>query len=144
MATRACTGLTGFLRGKPSSLLAPPAPAPPSRPLTTPHPPPTLRYLGVCLHPPCVVTEYCARGSLNDVLKRARTSTSLRGHLDWSRRLHMALDAAKGMLYLHSCTPAVIHRDLKSANLLVDKHWRVKVGRGAGRVGSTTLTLHAC
>lgn len=41
----------------------------------------------------------------------------------------MALDAAKGMNYLHTSDPPVIHRDLKSPNLLVDKHWRVKVGR---------------
>ena len=40
----------------------------------------------------------------------------------------MALDAAKGMNYLHTSDPPVIHRDLKSPNLLVDKHWRVKVG----------------
>ena len=33
----------------------------------------------------------------------------------------------QGMLYLHSRSPAVLHRDLKSANLLVDKHWRAKV-----------------
>ena len=39
----------------------------------------------------------------------------------------MALEAAKGMLYLHSRVDVVLHRDLKSANLLVDKHWRVKV-----------------
>ena len=42
-------------------------------------------------------------------------------------RLSMALDAAKGMNYLHTSDPPVIHRDLKSPNLLVDKHWRVKV-----------------
>jgi serine/threonine protein kinase len=39
----------------------------------------------------------------------------------------MALDAAKGMLHLHSQNPPVLHRDLKSANLMVDKHWNVKV-----------------
>lgn len=39
----------------------------------------------------------------------------------------MALGAAKGMLYLHTRQPPILHRDLKSANLLVDKHWRVKV-----------------
>ena len=42
-------------------------------------------------------------------------------------RLSMVLDAAKGMMYLHSSEPPVIHRDLKSPNLLVDKHWKVKV-----------------
>jgi len=39
----------------------------------------------------------------------------------------MMLDAAKGMLYLHSHKPTIIHRDLKSPNLLVDGNWTVKV-----------------
>ncbi|KAK9830425.1 hypothetical protein WJX72_011709 [[Myrmecia] bisecta] len=89
--------------------------------------PNVVMYLGVCPSPPSVVTEYCARGSLNDVLKRARSVPSLAVQLDWARRLNMVLDAAKGMNYLHSSDPPVIHRDLKSPNLLVDKHWRVKV-----------------
>ncbi len=42
-----------------------------------------------------------------------------------------ALDAAKGMLYLHSRSPPILHRDLKSPNLLVDAHWRVKVSQNA-------------
>jgi serine/threonine protein kinase len=41
----------------------------------------------------------------------------------------MALDAAKGMNYLHNFDPPVIHRDLKSQNLLVDQGYTVKVGR---------------
>jgi serine/threonine protein kinase len=34
---------------------------------------------------------------------------------------------ARGMNYLHHCSPPIIHRDLKSSNLLVDKNWTVKV-----------------
>lgn len=52
---------------------------------------------------------------------------TLQQQLDWVRRINMALDAAKGMLYLHMCQPPILHRDLKSANLLVSKHWKVKV-----------------
>lgn len=89
--------------------------------------PNVVMYLGVCADPPLVLTEYCARGSLCDVLKRASHSPAAAAALDWPRRLAMALDAAKGMTYLHSSDPPVIHRDLKSPNLLVDKHWRVKV-----------------
>ena len=46
--------------------------------------------------------------------------------LTWPRRLRMLLEAAQGMLYLHSMSPALLLRDLKSANLLVDFHWTVK------------------
>lgn len=38
-----------------------------------------------------------------------------------------ALDAAKGMLYLHTRNPVIVHRDLKSPNLLVTNDWVVKV-----------------
>ena len=34
---------------------------------------------------------------------------------------------ARGMNYLHNSTPVIVHRDLKSPNLLVDKNWVVKV-----------------
>ena len=41
--------------------------------------------------------------------------------------LPQAMDAAKGMLCLHAHSPPILHRDLKSPNLLVDAAWRVKV-----------------
>lgn len=37
------------------------------------------------------------------------------------------MDAARGMVYLHSRSPPVIHRDLKGPNLMVDSDWHVKV-----------------
>lgn len=48
--------------------------------------PNVVMYLGVVHEPPCVVTEYCARGSLTDVLKRARLSPAMAAQMDWGRR----------------------------------------------------------
>ncbi|KAL2238184.1 serine/threonine-protein kinase EDR1 isoform X1 [Sesamum indicum] len=69
-----------------------------------------------------MVTEYLTRGSLFKTLHRNNQS------LDVKRRLKMALDVARGMNYLHHRNPPIVHRDLKSSNLLVDKSWTVKVG----------------
>ena len=89
--------------------------------------PNVILFMGLCPEPPCIVTEYCSRGSLYDLLQAARQDEALAQQLSWSKRLGLALDAAKGMLYLHSHKPPIIHRDLKSPNLLVDFHWRAKV-----------------
>ena len=52
----------------------------------------------------------------------------------------MALDVCRGMNYLHTCRPPVIHRDLKSPNLLVDKDLTIKVcDFGLSRVRHTTV-----
>ena len=83
-----------------------------------------IQFMGIVSMPPCVVTEYCERGSLTDVLRRGRRGEEALG---WRLRLGMAVDAATGMLYLHARPQPIIHRDLKSPNLLVDSHWRVKV-----------------
>lgn len=57
--------------------------------------PNVVMFMGLCLEPPCIVTEFCARGSLYDVIKKARASPAFAQQLDWSKRLTMALDAAK-------------------------------------------------
>ena len=141
--------------------------------------PNVLSFLGICTYPPCLISEFCPRGSLDELLREARTSLAAAAGLSWKRRLHMvgaafwwgskwcrmlmlmggcharfvkapphqsrncqlryriastcglgrlqAAGAACGMLYLHSRDPPVMHRDLKSPNLLVSKHWNVKV-----------------
>ncbi|KOM44732.1 hypothetical protein LR48_Vigan06g003800 [Vigna angularis] len=67
-----------------------------------------------------IVTELLPRGSLFKNLHRNNQT------LDIRRRLRVALDVARGMNYLHHRNPPIVHRDLKSSNLLVDKNWTVK------------------
>ncbi|XP_059646278.1 uncharacterized protein LOC132291639 [Cornus florida] len=86
--------------------------------------PNVLLFMGAVTSPQhlCIVTEFLPRGSLFRLLQRNTTK------FDWRRRVHMALDIARGMNYLHHFNPPIVHRDLKSSNLLVDKNWTVKVG----------------
>ncbi|CAI8620005.1 unnamed protein product [Vicia faba] len=85
--------------------------------------PNVVLFMGAITRPPnlSIVTEFLPRGSLYRLLHRPNSQ------LDERRRLRMALDAARGMNYLHNSTPVIVHRDLKSPNLLVDKNWVVKV-----------------
>ncbi len=87
-----------------------------------------VNFLGLCTYPPCVATEFCQRGSLYTVIRGAVADPDQALNLTWTRRIDMAIDAARGLLYLHSLSPPVVHRDLKSPNLLVMNDWTVKVG----------------
>ncbi|BBN20086.1 sterile alpha motif and leucine zipper containing kinase AZK [Marchantia polymorpha subsp. ruderalis] len=80
-------------------------------------------FMGAVTKPPnlSIITEFCPRGSLYRLLHRPNRE------LDERKRIRMAVDVVKGMNYLHRCSPPVVHRDLKSPNLLVDKNWTVKV-----------------
>ncbi|KAL8154276.1 hypothetical protein V2J09_012036 [Rumex salicifolius] len=82
-------------------------------------------FMGAVIQPPnlSIVTEYLSRGNLFRLLHRS----GAREVLDERRRLSMAYDVAKGMNYLHKRNPPIVHRDLKSPNLLVDKKYTVKV-----------------
>jgi serine/threonine protein kinase len=73
----------------------------------------------------CIITEFLEQGSLADILYGP---TKLPAEI-WTYELVLtcALQAARGMLYLHSHSPPICHRDLKSSNLVVDDHWVVKV-----------------
>ena len=60
-------------------------------------------------------------------------------------KLKLAYDAARGMNFLHTHSPIIIHRDLKSLNLLVDEDWNLKVSDfGLSRFKVPTLMTGQC
>lgn len=63
-----------------------------------------------------------------DVLRRGLTNPDRAAELHWGRRLQFALDISCGMNFLHSRSPAVLHRDLKAMNCFIDKDWCALVG----------------
>jgi len=85
--------------------------------------PNVIQFLGSCTVVPdiCICTEYMPKGSLYKILHEPDQV------LSWALIKKMCIDAAKGCVYLHDCTPVIVHRDLKSHNLLVDENWKVKV-----------------
>ncbi|KAB2027602.1 hypothetical protein E1A91_D05G046300v1 [Gossypium mustelinum] len=85
--------------------------------------PNVVLFMGAVTRSPhfSILTEFLPRGSLYKLLHRPNHQ------LDEKRRMRMALDVAKGMNYLHTSNPTIVHRDLKTPNLLVDKNWVVKV-----------------
>ncbi|KAK2649143.1 hypothetical protein Ddye_016632 [Dipteronia dyeriana] len=78
---------------------------------------------------------YCVEGSLflvYEFIENGNLSQHLRGSgrepLPWSNRVQIALDSARGLEYIHEHTvPVYIHRDIKSANILIDKNFHAKV-----------------
>ncbi|XP_010547578.1 PREDICTED: LRR receptor-like serine/threonine-protein kinase HSL2 [Tarenaya hassleriana] len=74
-----------------------------------------------------LVYEFMENGSLGDVLhlEKGRRAVS---PLDWTTRFSIAVGAAQGLAYLHhDCMPAIVHRDVKSNNILLDSDMRPRV-----------------
>ncbi|KDP24078.1 hypothetical protein JCGZ_25735 [Jatropha curcas] len=70
-----------------------------------------------------LVYEYMPNGSLGDLLHSSKS-----GLLDWPTRYKIALDAAEGLSYLHhDCVPPIVHRDVKSNNILLDGEFGARV-----------------
>ncbi|KAL8267096.1 hypothetical protein R6Q59_004440 [Mikania micrantha] len=71
-----------------------------------------------------LVYEYMHNGTLRDHVHDKVNKK----HLDWRARLRIAEDSAKGLEYLHTgCNPSIIHRDIKTSNILLDINMRAKV-----------------
>uniref|UniRef100_A0A673KUN3 Guanylate cyclase n=1 Tax=Sinocyclocheilus rhinocerous TaxID=307959 RepID=A0A673KUN3_9TELE len=80
------------------------------------------RFIGACIDPPniCIVTEYCPRGSLQDILENESIN------LDWMFRYSLINDIVKGMNYLHNSYIGS-HGNLKSSNCVVDSRFVLKI-----------------
>lgn len=74
-----------------------------------------------------LVYEYMENGSLDQWLHQ-RDRIVAPAPLDWLKRLQIAIDLARGLCYMHhDCSPAIVHRDVKSANILLDAEFRAKI-----------------
>jgi serine/threonine protein kinase len=82
-----------------------------------------VRFIGACLEMPhpCLVTEYMPGGSLHHLLHvRKRKLPTLHA-------MNMCMQVVDGVMYLHSQTPTVVHRDLKSLNVILDLGLNIKL-----------------
>jgi len=85
-----------------------------------------LSLLGVSIASPAsndifLVTEYMSKGSLATLLHKSKIK------LTYSQKLHIAKEVAYGMHYLHSISPPIVHRDLKTDNILLNERGTCKV-----------------
>uniref|UniRef100_A0A670JTS9 Guanylate cyclase n=1 Tax=Podarcis muralis TaxID=64176 RepID=A0A670JTS9_PODMU len=99
------------------------------------------RFIGACIDPPniCIVTEYCPRGSLQDVLENESIN------LDWMFRYSLINDIVKGMAFLHNSIIGY-HGSLKSSNCVVDSRFVLKItdyGLASFRQSSESEGNHA-
>ncbi|KAL7619045.1 hypothetical protein Lser_V15G01744 [Lactuca serriola] len=109
-----------------------------------------ISLLGFCVEGPerILVYEHASNGSLDDYLE----SIGNRANLSWTQRIRICLGIARGLHYLHSSNDNkqnIIHRDIKSANILLDKNWEPKIADlGLSKLnslneGSSTInTIH--
>lgn len=97
-----------------------------------------VQFIGASTRPPglCIVTEYMAGGSLFDFLHKQNDVLKL------STVLRLAIDISKGMNYLHRNN--IVHRDLKTANVLMDENEVVKIADfGVARVQTRSGVMTA-
>ncbi|QCE05013.1 serine/threonine receptor-like kinase NFP [Vigna unguiculata] len=86
-----------------------------------------------------LVYEYVENGSLYSWLHEERKEK-----LNWKTRLRIGIDIANGLQYIHEHTrPRVVHKDIKSSNILLDYNKRAKIANfGLAKSGMNAITMH--
>ncbi|XP_059630530.1 L-type lectin-domain containing receptor kinase S.6 [Cornus florida] len=73
-----------------------------------------------------LVYEYMPNGSLDKILHK---STKARDSLTWEKRMNIVLGVASALIYLHEeCERQIIHRDVKTCNIMLDAEFNAKLG----------------
>ena len=101
-----------------------------------------IQFKGACLADKlCMVMEFCPHGSLYDLLRSPDFV------MTWDRFFIFAIEVTAGLAVLHKAKPSILHRDMKTLNLLVDKSYHVKLcdfGLSRFNTGSNLATLSKC
>ncbi|KAF3456904.1 hypothetical protein FNV43_RR01558 [Rhamnella rubrinervis] len=86
-----------------------------------------------------LVYEYVDNGSLYSWLHENENEK-----LSWKTRLRIAIDVANGLQYIHEHTrPRVVHKDIKSSNILLDTNMRARIANfGLAKSGCNAITMH--
>jgi serine/threonine protein kinase/ankyrin repeat protein len=93
-----------------------------------------VQLYGISLEPYCIIMEFLSRGSLDRLLHSKEP-------LSFALRYSIALDIAKGLGFLHR--RHVLHRDLKSLNVLLDEHYKAKLSDfGLSKIKNTSTDTY--
>ncbi|CDU26460.1 uncharacterized protein SPSC_06654 [Sporisorium scitamineum] len=100
-----------------------------------------VRFIGVSIpedprHVPCmIVSELCSNGDLFDYIRNTAAPSD-------AEVFRILLETARGLEYLHTRTPAIIHRDCKSTNVLITRRKTAKINDfGLARVKNTSRSM---
>ncbi|MCL7033503.1 hypothetical protein MKW94_016572 [Papaver nudicaule] len=106
-----------------------------------------VKLEGFCIDPQddnCyLIYEFVENGSLHSWL-HGESNTGAKKKLDWKTRLRIAIDVANGLQYIHEHTrPTVVHKDVKTSNILLDGNMRAKIANfGLAKSGCNAITMN--